>query len=81
MMTGRRCSCRQPQNLVVFIRPGHVPCHGSNLSKGNLGQTGRPIHVQDNDDQVVSEAEAVRAEDARGVGFGGAREHLQSDGC
>ena len=47
----------------------------------DLGQVGREVYVQDFDQKVVSEAEAVRAEDERGVGFGGAHEHLQSDGC
>ena len=50
-------------------------------SPRNLGQAVHSVHVQDNNHQVVSEAEVVWAEDAGGVGSCGALECLQSDGC
>ena len=67
--------------MAVCLRSGHVPCHEFNQTKGNLGQAGHSVHVQDTDHQVISEAEVVSAEDAGGIGSRGALERLQSDGC
>jgi hypothetical protein len=58
----------------MSLRSGHIPCHGFNLNKENMGQAGYLVHVQDIDHQVVYEAEV-------GIGSRGALEHLQSDGC
>jgi hypothetical protein len=49
-------------------------------TEGNLGQAGNSIHVEDRDDQVVSEAEVIWAEDARGVRSSWAHQCLQLDG-
>jgi hypothetical protein len=50
----------------MSVRPGHAPCDQTKNTEGNLGQPGNSIHVEDCDDQVVSEAEVIWAEDERG---------------
>jgi hypothetical protein len=51
----------------MFVTPGYAPCDRTKYIEGNLGQAGNSIDVKDRDDQVVSEAEVIWAEDARGV--------------
>jgi hypothetical protein len=41
----------------MYVKPGHAPCDRTKDTKGNLGQAGNSIHVEDHDDQVVSEQE------------------------